>query len=837
MAAQPPQSQGLSTPQAQQLLTQHGPNQVRSHRQRAVWLQFLQHFGQPLPLVLLAASLVSAVLGDLVNAGLIAVIVLFSIVLDFAQTYRAQRTAESLQQQVAPTSLVLRDGAWSELPSSGLVPGDLVRLAAGDLVPADGLLLESRDFHVQQALLTGESLPVEKEARPDPPTRATLESACHVFMGSSAVSGTATVQIMATGLQTQFGQLSATLSAPRPETEFERGLQRFSLFILQTVLGLVLLVLLVSLAGRHQPLESLMFAVALAVGLTPEFLPMITTITLANGALRISRRQAIVKNLAAIQNFGSIDILCSDKTGTLTEGVMTLDSHLDPGGQPCEQVLLLAYLNSLYETGFADPHGAAVLQHTRSNPLDAAILQHHHPDLSPYTKLDEVPFDFERRRLSVVVQQDQHPLLITKGAPESVLKVCSAVQINGQELLLSPSQLEQCQQIYTRLNQQGLRVLAVAQKKLPIQPRYSVDDEQDLVLMGFISFADAPLSDAAEVLQGLHQAGVQVKILTGDNEYVAQHVCQQVGLPVQGLVLGHQLEAMSDTALAQMAEHTTVFARVSPNQKNRILLALRRRGHVVGYLGDGINDAPALHTADVGISAAGAAEVARAAADIILLQKGLRPLLEGILEGRRALGNVIKYLLMGTSSNFGNMFSMAFSTVFLPFLPMLPTQILLNNFLYDLAQITIPSDNVDQSFMLKPRRWDISLIRRFMLYVGPISSAFDLLTFWVLLQLFAANEQAFHTGWFMESLATQVLVLFVIRTARSPLSSRPAPTLVWTALAAVAVGLLLPYSPLASLLGFTPMPLAYLGFLAAATAVYLLLVEWVKQRVLQPLLS
>ncbi len=830
----PSQATGLSSDQARQRRLEFGPNEVVSAKKRPLAVQFLAYFAQPLVLILLIAALASALLGDLVNASIIAAMVLGSIALDFSQSHRSEVAAEKLRTAVSPTASVLRDGAWQELPRRDLVPDDVIRLSAGDLVPADARLLEAKDLHVQQAALTGESMPVEKELARD----GSSADSSLVFLGSSIVSGKATALVRATGARTQFGGIAASLARRAPETEFERGTRAFGFFIMQTVLFLVLFVSVVSAFNARPALESLLFAVALAVGLTPEFLPMITTITLANGAIRMSRQQVIVKNLAAIQNFGSIDILASDKTGTITSGEMRLEAHVDASGQPSEQVFLLAYLNSLFETGVDDPHSQAVLAQAhsdpvRSNPLDLAILEHAHPDVQPYVKLDEIPFDFERRRVSVVVDRSGEHVLIVKGAPESVLEVCTRVEQGGGTRDLDAATRAGCDGIFQARSAQGERVLAVAYRAMPPEDQqhaYRAQDERDLTLAGFVSFLDPPLPDAKDVLEALRVKGVTVKILTGDNELVARHVCESVGLEAARVVLGHEIESMTDAALGQVAEVNTVFARVAPAQKNRIIAALKLRGHVVGYIGDGINDAPSLHAADVGISVANAVDVAKEAADIILLERGLKVLLGGILEGRKAFGNVMKYLLMGTSSNFGNMFSMAGASLLLPYLPMLPTQILVNNFLYDLAQVTIPGDNVDESFIQKPRRWNIDLIRRFMLWIGPISSLYDFLTFYVLLNVFHAKEAEFHTGWFVESLATQTLVIFVIRTFGNPLRSKPSLGLTLTALGIVSVGLVLPFTPLAGPLGFVALPASYFAFLAAATLTYLGLVEIVKRR-------
>ncbi len=829
-----PRPGGLTGEEAKRRLSEFGPNELTSARRTGNIVQILFWFANPLIIILLIASVVSALLGQVVNAAIIVVMVLMSVALNFIQTYRSQRAAERLREQVAPTATVLRDGNWTMILRREVVPGDVIRLRAGDLVPADARLLEATDLHVNQASLTGESLPVEKGADSDEGADGDRHA---VFLGTSVVSGTATALVKSTGHNTAFGDIAERLAARPPETEFERGTRKFGLLIMQTVFFLVAFVFLVSAALRHDPFESLLFAVALAVGLTPEFLPMITTVTLGRSAVHMARQKVIVKHLEAIQNLGSMDVLCSDKTGTLTSGDTVLDQHLDPFGNPAERVFLLAYLNSYYETGVEDSLNTAILRKAGANPLDVAILRHDHPDVKRYCKLDEIPFDFERRRLSVVVETDRQRLMITKGAPESVLAICNQYELNGKQTALDALAREQCEETYKGLSAQGYRVLAVAYRNLPQQTRCHPSDERDMVLAGYATFFDPPLEDAAEVLEELRRDGVEVKILTGDNELVARHICSQVGLDSSQIVLGKELERMSDSALAQVAERTTVFARVSPAQKNRIIMALKARHHVVGFLGDGINDAPSLHAADVGISVANAVDVAKDAAEIILLEHSLRVLHSGIIEGRRAFANVTKYLLMGTSSNFGNMFSMAGAALFLPFLPMLPTQILLNNFLYDLAQITIPTDRVDEAFIRKPRRWDIGIIRRFMLYIGPISSIYDFLTFFILLKVFQASEQLFHTGWFVESLATQTLVLFVIRTGGNPLRSRPSLPLTITTVMVVIIGFVFPFTPLGTLLGFVPLPGMFFLFLATAAFTYLLFVEAVKRSLMRRLLD
>jgi len=820
--ATPAVSAGLSSREAAERLKQFGPNEPALKKRSGPILELLLLFLNPLVIILLIASAASFALGDATDATVILVIISLGVAINFIQTYRSQKAIEKLRENVTPTATVLRDGKWQEIKRREIVPGDLVRLSAGDLVPADGKLTEARDLYVQQSALTGESMPVEKEAKLGDGQPSTGPDALNlVFLGTSVVSGTATAEILKTGSQTIFGAIADRLAMRPEETDFERSMKQFGLLISRTVFFLVLFILVVRVAMHRPAFESFVFAVALAVGLTPEFLPMISSVTLARGAVRMARKQVVVKHLPAIQNFGTIDTLCSDKTGTLTTGQMMFNSSVDYLGKPSDKPLALAYINSKFETGIR-------------SPLDVAILKIDRLDAEAYVKRDEVPFDFDRRRLSVVVEKKNDSaakhLLITKGAPEGILAVCNSYEADGRVIPLDPDALHRCRKTFDELSSQGFRLLAAAYREIDARERYTKDDENSLVLAGYLAFSDPPSPDAAASLAALARDGVVVKILTGDNELVARHVCEQVGLANPTIILGDDLEHTTDTALQHLAEEATVFARVSPMQKHRIIHALKLRGHVVGYMGDGINDAPSLRAADVGISVSSAVDVAREAADIILLEPGLNVLHQGIVEGRRASANVLKYLLMGTSSNFGNMFSMAGASIFLKFLPMLPTQILLNNFLYDAAQITIPTDNVDDDYVCKPRRWSMKLIRDFMLYIGPISSLYDFLTFYVLLRYFHAGEPEFHTGWFVESLATQTLVLFVIRTMGNPLKSRPSTPLAITTILIVIVGIALPFSPLASELGFTPLPLPYFVFLAISTVTYLALVEVAKRK-------
>jgi Mg2+-importing ATPase len=708
-------------------------------------------------------------------------------------------------------------------------------LSAGNLVPADARLLEANDFFVNQAQLTGEPFPVEKSP-PNPqnintsvaaPADWARDAQDAIFMGSSVVSGSACVRIERIGSATALGQIALNLAEQAPPTAFEIGTRRFGMLIMRLTLMLVLFTLLVNIALHRPLLESFLFAVALAVGLTPELLPMVVSVTLTRGALRMATLQVIVKRPSAIQDMGSMDVLCTDKTGTLTEARIRLERHVDATGQDNPQVLALAYLNSYFESGL-------------KSPLDDAILAHEDIDVSAWTKIDEVPFDFERRRVSVLVERANARRLVVKGAPEDVLRLCTHFQDSaGNTAPLDDVAHQSIAALFDSLGEEGFRVLGIAWRDVPIDhPHAVVSDESELVFAGFAAFLDPPKTSAAQALKALAASGVAVKIVTGDNERVTRHVCTQLGVTIDGVLTGTDIAAMNDDALRARVEQINLFCRVNPSEKNRIILALKARGHVVGYLGDGINDAPSLHTADVGISVEGAVDVAKQAAAMILLERDLMVLHKGILEGRRTFGNVMKYIMMATSSNFGNMFSMAAATLFLPFLPMLPLQILLNNLMYDVSEITLPLDNVDAEDLAQPKRWDMNFIRNFMLTIGPISSLFDFLTFFVLISFFHAHESLFRTGWFVESIATQVLVIFVIRTRRNPLRSHPNQWLVLTSLSVVAAAMVLPFTPLAPYLGFTPLPMSFFGLLTVLLIAYLLAVEggkqWFYKRLMKP---
>jgi Mg2+-importing ATPase len=681
-------------------------------------------------------------------------------------------------------------------------------------------LLEAKDFFINQSLLTGESYPVEKHARELPAPAADLSQAENaVFMGTSVISGMAKAMVCRTGADTAVGNIAESLMVKPPPTAFELGTQSFGMLIMRLTFLLVLFVFLIN-AFFHRPfLESFLFAIALAVGLTPELLPMVITVTLSRGALRMAKKQVIVKRLAAIHNLGSMDVLCTDKTGTLTEGHIQLERHLDAQGNDSAQVLQLAYLNSYFETGL-------------KSPLDDAILEHKEIDASSWRKIDEVPFDFERRRVSVLVDQGEKRLLVVKGSPEDILKLSTQYAVGEAQGAqpLDEKALASIQALHDSLEREGFKVLGIAWRPVALDhPHAVVDDETELIFAGFAAFLDPPKASAAHALKALAADGVIVKIVTGDSELVTRYVCDQLGMPVAGVLTGSEIQQMDDPTLAVRVREANLLCRVTPAQKNRVILSLKAQGHTVGYLGDGINDAPSLHSADVGISVDSAVDVAKAAADMIMLREDLNVLHAGVLEGRRTFTNIMKYIMMGTSSNFGNMFSMAGATLFLPFLPMLPAQILLNNLLYDVSELPIPMDNVDNIYLTHPRHWDTTFIRNYMWVVGPVSSVFDFLMFFILLKVFSAGEALFHTGWFIESIATQVLVIFIIRTRGNPFKSRPSVALTATSLVVVLIAVALPFTPLATHLGFVAPPPLFFLILLAIVFCYLVAVEFVKR--------
>jgi Mg2+-importing ATPase len=826
--------EGLSTDEARQRLAQFGPNVLKAREKATALELFLNQFKSPIILILLFATGVSAVLGEWVDALIVLVIVLGSAVLSFVQEYSANTATERLRAQVKIKATVLRDGQPQSVPAEEVVPGDVVLLSAGSLVPADGVLLEARDFYVNQAVLTGETFPVEKKPDPVSAHAGLTERTNCVFMGTNVRSGSARALIVQTGKATAFGQIAERLTLRPPETEFERGIRRFGYLLTEVMLLLVLIVFAVNVFFQKPVLDSLLFSVALAVGLTPQLLPAIISINLSKGSQAMAAAGVIVRRLESIENFGSMDVLCTDKTGTLTEGVVQLDGALDVQGQPSDDVFRYAYLNAHFQTGLANPLDEAILSAGATHFGSALHLE-------DVNKLGEVPYDFVRKRLSVVVQgafladaQGQplpqgQPLLITKGAVDNVLAACTQVQESEATVPLDDSHRAQIQQRFEEWSGQGFRVLGVATKPVPPQQAYARDDEHNLIFCGFLLFFDPPKPGVQETIADLAALGVQLKIISGDNRLVALHIAEAVGLEVTGVLTGVELDDLRDEALWQAAERANLFVEVDPNQKERLILALQKMGHVIGYMGDGINDAPALHAADVGISVDKAVDVAKEAADFVLLERELAVLHQGIVLGRTTFANTLKYVFITTSANFGNMFSMAGASLFLPFLPLLPMQILLINFLTDFPAMTIAGDSVDRELVEKPRRWNIKFIRDFMVTFGLVSSVFDYLAFGTLLLVLHATMDQFRTGWFLESILTELAIMLVIRTQKPFFKSKPGRYLLIATLIVGGVTLILPYIPLSGLLGFTPLPISLLFVLGGIAVLYVASSELAKR--------
>lgn len=802
------QEAGLSGNEAAGRLKLYGLNVIETGKRKHFLLELLSHFKSPLIVILMIATIISYSLGETINASIILFMILISVLIDFFQERDARNAAEKLNETVKSKAIVIRDGKEVELFHEMICLGDIIVLSAGKIVPADARLLYAKDLFVNQSSLTGESFPGNKRSEAFKGDQQSLADLTNmVFMGSSVISGTAKAIVVNTGKSTEFGKIAEKLIMPDTETDFSKGIRDFGYLIMKVTIVLVLFIFLVNAVLKHDLLESFMFSLAVAVGLTPELLPMIMAVTMSKGSAHMAKKGVIVKNLSAIPNFGSMDVLCTDKTGTITEDKIRLVKYVDKDGNDSDSLLLLAYLNSFFQTGI-------------KNPLDEAVVSFRKVDITGYSKKDEIPFDFSRKRMSVVVTFEHKNILICKGAPEEIFKSC----------LIEESQKATAIRQYDALSNDGFRVLAIATRETGSDEVFTKEDESDMTFRGFIAFLDPPKADAAEVIAALNNIGVEVKIITGDNQLVTQKVCREIGLPVNGMMQGHELETLSDDALQQRVKETTIFTRFSPEQKNRVILALKKHHHAVGYMGDGINDAPSLKTADIGISVSSATDVTKEAADIILTEKNLMVLKEGILEGRKTFGNTMKYILMGLSSNFGNMFSVAAATMFLPFLPMLPVQILINNFIYDTSQVMIPTDNVDDSYIKRPQRWDLKMIYRYMIVFGLTSSIFDLLTFYILYAYFEVSEAQFRTGWFLESLATQVLVVFIIRTWHIPFKeSMPGKKLVVSALLCLTAGWLLPYLPVASMIGFEPLPNNIMFYIISLIVVYLVAAEFVKQ--------
>lgn len=808
---------GLSDQAAHDILDKVGPNLIHTKEKVTALGLFINQFKSPIVLILITATLISTFLQDWTDALIIMLIVMSSALLSFFQEYNANNAAEKLKDQLSFNTPVLRDGKSVTVPTDQIVPGDVVSLSAGSLIPADGLVIEAKDFFVNQAVLTGETFPVEKIPGVVGEHATLPERTNTVFMGTNVRSGSANVLIVQTGRNTAFGQIADKLTLRPPETEFERGIKKLGYLLTEVMFILVIGIFFFNVLLKKDVFDSLLFSIALAVGLTPQLLPAIININLSKGSQKMARHGVIVRRLESIENFGSMDILCTDKTGTLTEGVVQLDGALDVDGQPSDYVKLLAFLNAHMQTGLP-------------NPLDEAIVALGVSGATAYSKVDEIPYDFIRKRLSVVVSKgDTSAVMITKGALENVLAACSLAQIGLDQIALSDEILKKIHDLYEQWSAQGFRVLGVATKDVDVQKHpYSTKDEEGMTLRGYLLFFDPPKPGMQETIKALNALGVQLKIITGDNKLVARHTGQLVGLDDAQLLTGSEMDLMSDEALWLAAEKTTIFAEVDPNEKERVILSLKKLGHVVGYMGDGINDAPSLHSADVGISVANAVDVAKEAADLVLLKQDLDVLREGIIEGRKTFANTIKYVFMAVSANFGNMFSMAGASLFLPFLPMLPKQILLINFMTDLPEMAIANDNVDNAYVQRPHRMDVSFIRRFMLIFGPLSSVFDYTTFAVLMWVVKADQQTFQTGWFIESVLSAGLVVFAVRTRLPFMRSKPSRLMMAMTAIVILVALILPYSPVAHLLGFVPLPPQLLLIIFGIVALYIVAAELTK---------
>jgi len=822
---------GLSSTEAAKRVEEYGYNEPSKKKKRTIVFEVISKFLNPLVIVLLVIGTFSFFASeDKTSSYIVFLLVLVSVSITFFQERKSNKEAEKLSELVRTNVTVFRNGKPVEVSIKELVPGDIVDLFAGDMIPADLRIISAKDLFVNQATLTGESMPVEKLSENKKQSGAVADAENLAFMGSSVVSGTALGVVLKTGSFTQFGNLAVRLSTMTVQTSFEKGVNRFVVVMIRAMVVLVISIFAINAFSKHDMVEAFLFAIAVAIGLAPEMLPLIVTLNLSKGAIAMSRKQVIVKRLNSIQNFGAMDVLCTDKTGTLTMDHIVLEKYCDVVKEPDEEVLKFAFLNSFYQTGLKNLLDKAVLNKSRG--LKAALK-------TKYNKVDEIPFDFQRRIMSVVVGAEGRFTIISKGAPEEIFKRCVKYELDGDLFDIEPLIIADLKEEYDNLSKDGFRVIAIAYKHIDYtQNKFSKDDESGLVLKGYVAFLDPPKESTKSTLDQIKKLGIEVKVLTGDNELVTRKICSEVGLDIFGLATGDQVESLTDVELRDIVKVTTVFARLSPVQKERIVRALHDNGRIVGFMGDGINDALALKAADVGISVNNAADIAKESADIILLQKDLSVLEDGVIEGRKTFGNIVKYIKMGSSSNFGNMFSMTGASLLLPFLPMAPTQVLLNNFLYDMSQTAIPTDEVDADYIKKPRKWNVQSIQRFMVRIGPISSIFDYLTFGLMWFVFRCTDMKdpnqvslFQTGWFIESLVSQTLVIYVIRTGKIPiLQSRPSRFLVFSTLSVIAIGIILPFTPLAAKLHFRVPPPKYFLYLAGMMSVYLSLVYFLHQR-------
>jgi Mg2+-importing ATPase len=805
---------GLTTPEAEKRLTTYGVNRLKPQKRSDVFTLLVSQFKSPIILILIFATALSLFLHNIVDASIILTIVVISGLLGFWQEYSASNAIAKMLAIVQIKAAVFRDGKQQEISVEEIVPGDIIILSAGDIIPGDCLLLESKDLFVDEAMLTGETYPVEKTVALLPANTALSQRTNSVWMGTHIVSGNAKALVTLTGINTEFGKVSQRLKFKEPETDFEHGIRRFGYFLGEVTLILVILIFGINVYLARPVLDSFLFSLALAVGLTPQLLPAIISINLAHGAKKMAEKKVIVKRLASIENFGSMNIICSDKTGTLTEGVVQVESALDVNGVANEKVFLFAYLNAFYETGF-------------TNPIDEAILNHRKIDLTEYQKHDEIPYDFLRKRLSIAVNHGGTHFIVTKGALTNILDVCSTVETKDGSIVKIVSIQDQIQKHFEEFSNQGFRTLGIAYKNLPSESLINKSDEADMTFLGFLTLFDPPKAKIADTIASLKKLGVSLKVITGDNHLVATNLSKQMGL-TDTIITGPELHQMSDGALLRRVGMVNVFAEIEPNQKERIILAMRKAGNVVGYMGDGINDASALHAADVGISVDTAADVAKDAADIVLLEKDLGVLVEGVKEGRTTFANTLKYVFMATSANFGNMFSMAGVSLFIPFLPLLPKQILLTNLMTDFPEMTIATDNVDNEMIDHPRRWDIKAIRKFMITFGLLSSVFDFVTFGLLLLMLRVNEGQFRTGWFLESVISASMIVLVIRSKKPFFKSKPGKYLLMATLSISVLTLILPFTPLGTLFGFTALSFTTYLSLLLIVVVYIVAAEVTK---------
>jgi len=811
---------GLSEQEAQQRIETYGYNELPE--KGLSWTQvLLRQFKNPVSGILFASAIVAGFFGQLQQSIAILAMILLSAVLGFYNEYNAEKTVRALRQSVSVKAVVTREGRPSEIDARLVVPGDLVTVYVGDVAPADLRIVQCKELQVNEAVLTGESFPVEKTSEGLDLQRPTPQQLTnYLFMGTVVQHGSGRGVVVSTGRHTEFGSISTSLAESRPETEFQRGVRKYGTMLISLTMALVIGIFVLNTAVGHPMIDSLLFSLAVAVGLVPELMPAIVTISLSQGARVMAKKQVVVKRLVSIEDFGNMDALCTDKTGTLTSGKIVLQDYWSLGKARDARILHYALLCNSAVTG----------EKITGNPMDAAIWEYAianeiEGEIKSYVSVDEVPFDYQRRMMSTVVRKDGELTLVTKGAPESVLSKCKYAETDGKSGSIDSAQ-KLIDAKLAEYSGAGYRSLAVACKTIDAKNSYSVEDEANLTLLGFLIFTDPPKKDAEQAIAQLKKMGVDVKILTGDNELVAVKICEELKIPVKRVIRGPELTQMSSSEIRSAVEEGTIFARITPEQKLDVIKALRANGHVVGFMGDGVNDAPALHEADVGISVDSAVDVSKGAADIVLLEKDLSVLADGIEEGRKIFANTIKYILMGTSSNFGNMFSAAAASIFLPFLPMLPMQILFMNLLYDVSNMTLPSDNVDEEYTKWPRRWDIGFVRKFTLFFGPFSSLYDFLTFGIMLFIFGASASVFHSGWFVESFWTEVLVIFVIRTRRIPfVTSRPGKWLTVLTLSAVAFGTILPFTILGDFLGFAPLPAQYWVLLILMVATYLFLVD------------